>query len=109
MRGSFLGWFVGLVVPVKEIFAFLSFLGCCSLCTKYVLSPLPEFIDPVLAVKIIVFAKLSPKCSFSFQSVPRDTGLRLFWMRSDWGVSFQILELRRGRDQQVFLFKERPY
>jgi hypothetical protein len=45
--------------------------------------PMPEFIDPVLAVKMIVFAKLSPKRSFSFQSVLRDTGLRLFWMRSN--------------------------
>ncbi len=72
------------------------------------MSPVPEFIDPVLAVKMIVFAKLSPKRSFSFQSVPRDAGLRLFWMRSFSG-SFQILELRRGRDQQVLLFKERPY
>jgi hypothetical protein len=46
-------------------------------------STVPEFIDPVLGVKMIVFAKLSPKRSFSFQSVLRDAGLRLFWMRSD--------------------------
>ncbi len=30
----------------------------------------PEFIDPVLAVKMIVFAKTSLKRSFSIQSVP---------------------------------------
>ena len=54
-----------------------------------VLDPVPEFIDPVLAVKMIVFAKLSPKRSFSFQSVPIVAGLRLFWMRSDGGVVFK--------------------
>ncbi len=52
-------------------------------------SPVPEFIDPVLGVKMIVFAKISPKRSFSIQSVPIDAGLGLFWTRSDWGVVFK--------------------
>jgi hypothetical protein len=42
----------------------------------------PEFIDPVLDVKMTIFAKTSPKRSFSIQSVPRDADLRLFWMRT---------------------------
>ncbi len=49
----------------------------------------PEFIDPVLSMKMIVFAKISLKRSFSIQFVPRDPGLSLFWMRSDWGVVFK--------------------
>ncbi len=51
--------------------------------------PVPEFIDPVLVVKMIVFAKISPKRSFSNQSVPIEAGLSLFWKRSDWGVVFK--------------------
>jgi hypothetical protein len=49
----------------------------------------PEFIDPVLGMKMIVFAKISPKRSFSIQSVPRDAGLSLFWMRSYVWVVFK--------------------
>ncbi len=49
----------------------------------------PEFIDPVLGVKMIVFVKISPKCSYSIQSVPTDASLSLFWKRSDWGVVFK--------------------
>jgi hypothetical protein len=49
----------------------------------------PEFIDPVLGMKMIVFMKTSRKRSFSIQSVPRDAGISLFWMRSDWGVVFK--------------------
>ncbi len=49
----------------------------------------PEFIDPVLGMKMIVFMKTSLKRSFSIQSVPRDAGISLFWMRSDWGVVFK--------------------
>jgi hypothetical protein len=45
-------------------------------------NPVPEFIDPVLGVKMIVFVNISPKRSFSIQSVPIDTGLGLFWTRS---------------------------
>ncbi len=63
--------------------------------------PMPEFIDPVLDVKMIIFAKTSSKRSFSIQSVPRDVGNSLFWTRI--GGGFQILGLRRGRDQQVFM------
>ena len=48
-------------------------------------STVPEFIDPVLGVKMIVFAKTGPKGSVSIQSVPRDAGFSLFWTRSDWG------------------------
>ncbi len=47
----------------------------------YEQTPVTEFIDPVLGMKMIVFAKISPKRSFSIQSVPRDAGLSLFWMR----------------------------
>jgi hypothetical protein len=50
---------------------------------------MPEFIDPVLEVKMIVFAKTSPKHSFSIQSVPIDASLSLFWMRSYMGVVFK--------------------
>ena len=53
------------------------------------MNPVPEFIDPVLGMKMIVFAKISLKRSFSIQFVPRDPGLSLFWMRSDWGVIFK--------------------
>jgi hypothetical protein len=49
----------------------------------------PEFIDPVLGMKTLVFAKTCAKRSFSIQSVPRDAGFSLFWMRSDWGVVFK--------------------
>jgi hypothetical protein len=42
--------------------------------------PVPEFKDPVLGVKMIVFVKISPK-----PEVPRDASLSLFWMRSDLG------------------------
>jgi hypothetical protein len=41
----------------------------------------PEFIDPVLGVKMVVYAKTSPKRTFSIQFVPRDASLSLFWMR----------------------------
>jgi hypothetical protein len=34
--------------------------------------PVPEFIDPVLGMKMIVFVKIRPKRSYSIQSVPRD-------------------------------------
>ncbi len=43
---------------------------------------MPEFIDPVLGMKTLVFAKICPKRSFSIQSVPIDAGFSLFWMRS---------------------------
>jgi ferredoxin-like protein FixX len=49
----------------------------------------PEFIDPVLGMKMIVFAKTSSKRSFSIQSVPRDVGVGVFWMRSELGVVFK--------------------
>jgi hypothetical protein len=49
----------------------------------------PEFIDPVLGMKMIVFVKIRPKRWYSIQSVPRDAGFRLFWMRSDWWVVFE--------------------
>jgi hypothetical protein len=52
-------------------------------------NPVPEFIDPVLSMKMIVFTKISPKRSFSIQSVPRDAALSLFWMRSEWGLVFK--------------------
>jgi hypothetical protein len=42
------------------------------------LTAVPEFIDPVLGMKMIVFAKISLKRSFSIQFVPRDPGLSLF-------------------------------
>jgi hypothetical protein len=48
----------------------------------------PEFIDPVLGMKTLVFAKICPKRSFSIQSVPRDAGFSLYWMRSDLQVVF---------------------
>jgi hypothetical protein len=48
-------------------------------------TPVPEFIDPVLGMKTLVFAKTCPKRSFSIQSVPRDAGFSLFWMRLDLG------------------------
>jgi hypothetical protein len=51
--------------------------------------PVPEFIDPVMGVKMIVFMETSPKRSFLIESVPRDAGVSLFWMRSDWGVVFK--------------------
>ncbi len=50
---------------------------------------MPEFIDPVLGMKMIVFAKIRLKRSFSIQFVPRDPGLSLFRKRSDWGVVFK--------------------
>ncbi len=102
-----------------------------------------RFIDPVLGMKTLVFAKTCAKRSFSIQSVPRDSGFRLFWMRSvpeiidlvfaktspkrsfsmteyerfglvftktrvykfghRLGGSFQILGLRRIRDQLVIM------
>ncbi len=40
-------------------------------------------------MKMIVFVKTSTKRSFTIQSVPRDAGISLFWMRSDWGVVFK--------------------
>jgi hypothetical protein len=43
---------------------------------------MPEFIEPVLGAKMIVFAKISPIRLFTIQSVPRDAGFSLFWMRS---------------------------
>jgi hypothetical protein len=43
------------------------------------LTAVPEFIDPVLGMKMIVFAKISLNRSFSIQFVPRDLGLSLFW------------------------------
>ena len=49
----------------------------------------PEFIEPVLGAKMIVFAKISPIRSFSIQSVPRDAGFSLFWMRSNLAVVFK--------------------
>jgi hypothetical protein len=49
----------------------------------------PEFIDRVLGMKMIVFGKTSSKRSFSIQSVPRDVGISLFWMRSDLGLVFK--------------------
>ncbi len=52
-------------------------------------SSVPKFIDPVLGMKMIVFVKISPKRSFSIQSVPRDAGLSLFWMRSYVWVVFK--------------------
>ncbi len=55
--------------------------GSRSMCWR-VYTTVPEFIDPVLGVKMIVFVKLSPKRSFSVQSVPRDAGPSLFWRRS---------------------------
>jgi hypothetical protein len=39
------------------------------------LSPVPEFIDPVLGFKTLIFMKTSTKCSFSFQSMLRDAGI----------------------------------
>jgi hypothetical protein len=51
----------------------------------YVSRTVPEFIDPVLGMKTLVFAKTCPKRSFSIQSVPRDAGFSLFWMRLDLG------------------------
>jgi hypothetical protein len=38
-------------------------------------SPVPEFIDPVLGFKTLIFMKTSTKCSFSFQSLLRDAGI----------------------------------
>ncbi len=35
----------------------------------------PEFIDPVLGFKTLIFMKTSTKCSFSFQSMLRDAGI----------------------------------
>jgi hypothetical protein len=49
----------------------------------------PEFIDPVLGMKMLVFAKTCGNRSFSFQSVPREAGFSLFWMRSDLQVVFK--------------------
>jgi hypothetical protein len=37
--------------------------------------PVPEFIDPVLGFKTVIFMKTSTKCSFSFQSMLRDAGI----------------------------------
>jgi hypothetical protein len=51
--------------------------------------PVPEFIDPVLGMKMIVFAKTSSIRWFSIQYVPRDAGPCLFWMRSELGVVFK--------------------
>jgi hypothetical protein len=45
--------------------------------------------NPVLGMKTLVFAKTCAKRSFSIQSVPRDAGFSLFWMRSDWWVVFK--------------------
>ncbi len=44
---------------------------------------MPEFIDPVLGMKMLVFAKTCGNRSFSIQSVPREAGFSLFWMRSE--------------------------
>jgi hypothetical protein len=72
---------------------------------------LPEFIDPVLGVNMIVFAKISPKRSFSIQSAPIDAGLGLFWTRSDWGVVFKYWSCVEGEIsariyiEVVFIFK----
>jgi hypothetical protein len=73
------------------------------------LRSVPEFIDPDLGMKTSIFVKNSPKRSFSYQFLPRDALISMFWMRSDWGGGFQILELRRVRDQLVFKPKEQPY
>ncbi len=43
----------------------------------------PEFIDPELDTKTSIFVKTSPKSSFSYQFVPRDASISMFWKRSD--------------------------
>ncbi len=62
-------------------------VACRMECSR--LRPVPEFIDRVLGMKMIVLAKSSSKRSVSIQSVPRDIGISLFWTRSDWGVVFK--------------------
>ncbi|MFN9979829.1 MAG: hypothetical protein ACK53Y_07945, partial [bacterium] len=54
--------------------------------------PVPEFIDQVLGMKMIVFVTIRPKRSYSIQSVPRDAVSACFGLVG----SFRILELRRG-------------
>jgi ferredoxin-like protein FixX len=49
----------------------------------------PEFIDHELGTKTSIFVKTSPKRSFSYQFVPRDASISMFWKRSDWGVVFK--------------------
>jgi len=61
----------------------------CPLTNHKVKSSVPEFIDQVLGVKMIVFAKTSPNRSFSIYSVPRNAGLGLIWMRSNLVVVFK--------------------
>jgi hypothetical protein len=56
---------------------------------KFTNKPVPEFIDPDFGMKTSVFVKNSPKRSFSYQFVPRDASINMFWTRSDWGVVFK--------------------
>jgi hypothetical protein len=71
--------------------------------------PVPEFIDPVLGMKMIVFMKTSRKTLIFNPIRTQRCWYQLVLDEIRLGGSFQIRELRRGRDQQVFQFKERPY
>ncbi len=68
-------------------------------------NPVPEFIDPVLGVKMIVFVKISPKRSDSIESVPRDASLSLFWIRSDYGFVFKYWDCV---EEEISWFSPRP-
>ena len=50
---------------------------------------MPVCRDPELGTKTSIFVKTSPKRSFSYQFVPRDASISMFWKRSDGGVVFK--------------------
>ncbi len=71
---------------------------------------MPEFIDPDLGMKTSIFVKNAQNAQFhsnSWQETPVSACFGRDQMGGGGG-SFQILGLRRGRDQLLLMPKERP-